>query len=92
MVREALSRRRAQVVAAAAALIAISFGLPPPRAQAADSEGAAAVADALLWGRTMPPPETTAKLPWDIQRGLSEYRKREAAFRSGTPPRASGTR
>jgi hypothetical protein len=87
LVREALSRRRAQVVAAAAALIAISFGLPAPRAQAADSEGAAAVADALLWGRTMPPPETTAKLPWGVQRSLSEYRKREEEFKSGlTPP------
>lgn len=92
MVREALSRRRAQVIAAAAALIVISLGWPAARAQAAaDSGGAAAVADALLWGRTMPPPETTAKLPWGVQRSLSEYRKREDEFKSGLtpPPRAT---
>ena len=66
----------------------MAIGWPAARAQAApEATGAAAVAGALLWGRTMPPPETTAKLPWDIQRGLSEYRKREASFHSGlTPP------
>ena len=52
-----------------------------------DAEGAAAIADALLWGHTMPPPETTAKLPSGVQRSLSEYRKREEEFKSGlTPP------
>ena len=87
MVRKTLSRRRAQVVAAAA-LAALSFAWPTARAQAAvDAEGAAAVADALLWGRTMAPPETTAKLPSGVQRSLSEYRKREEEFKSGlTPP------
>jgi hypothetical protein len=66
----------------------VALAWPDAWAQAAsDGTGAAAVADALLWGRTMPPPETTAKLPWGIQRGLSEYRKREGEFRSGlTPP------
>ena len=87
MVRKTLSRRRAQVVAAAA-LAALSFAWPAARAQAAvDAEGAAAIADALLWGHTMPPPETTAKLPSGVQRSLSEYRKREEEFKSGlTPP------
>jgi hypothetical protein len=87
LVRKTLSRRRAQVVAAAA-LAALSFAWPAARAQAAvDAEGAAAIADALLWGHTMPPPETTAKLPSGVQRSLSEYRKREEEFKSGlTPP------
>jgi len=87
LVRKTLSRRRAQVVAAAA-LAALSFAWPAARAQAAvDAEGAAAIADALLWGHTMPPPEITAKLPSGVQRSLSEYRKREEEFKSGlTPP------
>jgi hypothetical protein len=92
LVREPLSRGRAQVVTAAAALIAIFLGWPAARAQAAaDSAGAAAVADALLWGRTMAPPETTAKLPWGVQRSLSEYRKREDEFKSGLTPSPRAT-
>jgi hypothetical protein len=89
LVREALSSRRPQVVAFAAgvALIAMSVAWSGARAQAADSAGAAAVADALLWGHTMPPAEATAKLPSGVQRSLSEYRRREEEFRSGlTPP------
>jgi hypothetical protein len=86
--REASSGGHAHVVAAAAALLAILVVSPAGRAQGtADSEGAAAIADALLWGHTMPPPEATADLPGGIQRSLSEYRKREEEFRSGlTPP------
>jgi len=87
LVRKAFSAGRAQVVAAAF-LAAASLGGPIARAQA-DSEVAAvaAVADALLWGHAMPPPETTAPLPSGIQRSLAEYRKREASFRSAlTPP------
>jgi hypothetical protein len=88
LVREAFSGRHAQVVVAAAALFAIVAAWPTARAQAAaDSEGAAAVADALLWGHTMPPPEATAKLPGGVQRSLSEYRRREEEFKSAlTPP------
>ena len=88
MVREALSGRRAQVVAAAAALLTLFVAWSGVRAQAAaDSSGAAAVADALLWGHTMPPPKATAKLPGGVQRSLSEYRRREEEFKSGlTPP------
>ena len=88
MVREAFSGRRAQVVAAAAALLTLFVAWSGVRAQAAaDSSGAAAVADALLWGHTMPPPEATAKLPGGVQRSLSEYRRREEEFKSGlTPP------
>lgn len=88
MVREAFSVGRAQVVAAAAVLLAIAVTWTAVGAQAAaESAGAAAVADALLWGHTMPPPEATAKLPWAVQRSLLEYRKREDEFKSGlTPP------
>src|SRR6185295_3482133 len=46
-----------------------------------------AVAVALLFGRPMPPPETTAGLPVALQSRLAYYRKREATFHSGlTPP------
>ena len=49
--------------------------------------GAAAVADAVLWGREMPPADYTAGLPRHVQSQLAEYRERERAFRSGlTPP------
>ena len=87
MVRKAFSPGRAALVASAV-VVATALAWPAARAQAEPEAAAtAAVAGALLWGRTMPRPETTAKLPWDVQRGLNEYRKREAAFRSGlTPP------
>ena len=87
MVRKAFSARAPQVVAwAVVAALTLAWPSASARAEAAVT-GAAAVAGALLWGRTMPPPATTAALPWDVQRGLTEYRKREAAFRSGlTPP------
>ncbi|MCU1382968.1 MAG: hypothetical protein JWL71_1665 [Acidobacteria bacterium] len=49
--------------------------------------GAAAVADAVLWGKEMPPADATAGLPRNVQSQLAEYRDRERAFRSGlTPP------
>ena len=49
--------------------------------------GAAAVADAVLWGKVMPAPGATADLPRNIQSQLAEYRDRERLFRSGlTPP------
>ena len=56
-------------------------------ADGAGSSGAAAVADAVLWGKEMPPAEVTAALPRNVQSQLAEYRERERAFRSGlTPP------
>jgi hypothetical protein len=66
----------------------MALAWPTARAQAEPQvAGAAAVAGALLWGRTMPPPEATATLPPEVQRSLTEYRQREASFRSGlTPP------
>jgi hypothetical protein len=49
--------------------------------------GAAAVADAVLWGKEMAPATATAGLPRNVQSDLAEYRDRERAFRSGlTPP------
>lgn len=54
---------------------------------AGELAGAAAVADAVLWGRQMPAAELTAGLPRSVQSQLAEYRERERAFRSGlTPP------
>src|SRR3982074_87509 len=52
-----------------------------------ESPGAAAVAEAVLWGGEMPPPAVTADLPKNVQSQLAEYRDRERAFHSGlTPP------
>lgn len=52
-----------------------------------ESSGAAAVAEAVLWGKEMPPPARTADLPRNVQSQLAEYRARERAFRTGlTPP------
>jgi hypothetical protein len=72
-------------------LATMTLAWPAVRAQAEpEVSGAAAVAGAVLWGRTMPPPATTATLPFGIQHSLTEYRKREATFRSGlTPPRGA---
>ena len=55
------------------------------------SSGAAAVADAVLWGREMPAPEYTADLPRSVQSQLAEYRERQRTFRSSLtpPPRAT---
>ena len=47
---------------------------------------AAGVAEALLLGHSMPPPDATTGLPSDVQKRLVEYRQREAAFRSGLRP------
>jgi hypothetical protein len=44
---------------------------------------AAAIVEALLFGGSMPPAEESASLPPDVQKRLVEYRKCEAAFRSG---------
>ena len=92
MVRKAFSAGAAQVVASAvAATMALAW--PSARAQAGpEITGAAAVAGAVLWGRTMPPPEATAALPPEVQRSLTEYRQREASFRSWLIPPPGATR
>ena len=87
MVREALSGRRAQVVAAAFLGVAALLAWPAASVAGAETASADGVAAAVLFGQRMPPPETTANLPPALQSRLAEYRKREAAFRSAlTPP------
>jgi hypothetical protein len=61
---------------------------PAPGAAWPELSGEDAMAAAVLFGRPMPPAQTTASLPPSIQGRLAEYRKREATFHSGlTPPR-----
>jgi hypothetical protein len=49
--------------------------------------GAAAIADAVLWGKEMPASALTTDLPKNVQSQLSEYLERERTFRSAlTPP------
>jgi hypothetical protein len=74
--------RRAQIVAAAAAVLGCWT-----IAAAEDPAGAAAIADAVLWGKQMPASALTADLPKNVQSQLVEYLERERAFRSAlTPP------
>ena len=74
---------RAQVAATAAAVVLSAWTLTG----AEELSGAAAVADAVLWGKEMPSAAHTAGLPRNVQSQLTEYRERERAFRSGlTPP------
>ena len=81
MVRNAFPR----ALAALAALSVFVSASAPARAESVS--GAAAVADAVLWGREMPAAELTTDLPRNVQSQLAEYRERERAFRSGlTPP------
>jgi hypothetical protein len=90
LVREALSSCRAQVVAAAIAAVGL-LASPASSVAGAELTGADAVADAVLFGRPMPPADATANLPPALQERLADYRKREAAFHSGltAPPGAT---
>src|SRR5262245_58735959 len=76
MVREVLSTGKITVVLACLAA-SLHGGAPQ------DGSGAAAVADALLWGAPMAPPAQTGELSADAQKALGEYRSREQTFRSG---------
>ena len=74
----------------AAALVAAAIGWPAARAQEPAAAGIAAIGDAVLRGRAMPPPEHTADLAASVQPQIAEYRRREAAFKSAlTPPRGA---
>ena len=54
--------------------------------------GAAAIADAVLWGKEMPESALTPDLPRNVQSQLVEYRERERTFRSAlTPPPGATT-
>ena len=72
------------------ALLLIAIAIASP--DASDLVGAAAVADAVLWGKEMPPAEATVDLPRNVQSQLAEYRERERIFHSGLtpPPGATG--
>ena len=48
--------------------------------------GAAAIAQALVLGLSMPPVDRTMGLQSDVQKRLIEYRQREATFKSGLRP------
>jgi len=62
-------------------LTALAAGRP-------DLSGAAAIADAVLWGREMPASALSAALPRHVQSQVVEYREREKNFHSAlTPPR-----
>jgi hypothetical protein len=80
MVRETFSRQAA--VVAVTALVALSFGGARLSAQTR-STGAAAVAEAVLWGLPMAPAERMRELPVDVQVRVAEYRIREESFRTG---------
>jgi hypothetical protein len=54
--------------------------------------GAAAVADAVLWGvNPMPPAAQTRGLPADVQTKLTDYRSRQDAFRTALKPAPNAT-
>jgi hypothetical protein len=74
----------AHVVALAAAL---AFLPGRTAARAGELSGAAAIADAVLWGREMPASALAPDLPKNVQSQVSEYLERERAFHSAiTPP------
>jgi hypothetical protein len=83
LVRTAFPRGKVGSIAAAAAILAVWTAT----AGAGELSGAAAIADAVLWGREMPASALTADLPRNVQSQLNDYLQRERSFRSGiTPP------
>jgi hypothetical protein len=89
--RDALPRDRRAFAATVSILAAASvLALHGSIVVASQTAGIEAVAAAVLFGQPMPPPELTASVPPALQTRLADYRKREAAFRSGlTPPRGA---
>lgn len=73
-----------------AAVVVFSF-LAMADARDLELSGAAAVADAVLWGKEMPAVASTADLPKNVQSQLAEYRERERLFRSGLTPSPGAT-
>jgi hypothetical protein len=83
VVRTALSRGHVFAIAAAASTLAVWTAT----AGAGELSGAAAIADAVLWGKEMPASALTADLPRNVHSQLNDYFQRERTFRSGiTPP------
>jgi len=60
-------------------------------AGAEELSGAAAIADAVLWGREMPAAALTADLPRNVQSQVVEYRERERTFHSALMPPPGAT-
>jgi hypothetical protein len=70
-------------------VVLISFAViaGSTKAGAGELSGAAAIADALLWGKEMPASALTSDLPRNVQSQLAQYLEREHAFHSAlTPP------
>jgi hypothetical protein len=82
LVRTTLSRAVTVALAIASVLLA-----GRTTAGAGELSGAAAIADAVLWGREMPASALTPDLPRNVQSQLAEYLERERTFHSAlTPP------
>ena len=82
------NRRRVRLMADAtyACCLVLLCGLSIS-AQPSAPAGAAAVADAIVWGLPMAPAAQTSDLPRNVQQRLADYRQRERLFRSAlTPP------
>src|SRR3954466_9944123 len=72
-----------RILIAAAMLCAATAG----HAHEAPLSGAAAIADAVLWGKEMPASALTPDLPRNVQSQLTEYLERERSFHTAlTPP------
>src|SRR3954470_17914185 len=73
-----------RILIAAALLAAVATWAP---ADEMPLSGAAAIADAVLWGKEMPPSALTPDLPRNVQSQLTEYLERERSFHTAlTPP------
>jgi hypothetical protein len=82
LVRGTLSTAR--IVALAAGVVCLRGGTATG---AGELSGAAAIADAVLWGKEMPPSALTPDLPRSVQSQVTDYLERERSFHSAiTPP------
>ena len=86
-VPDRLSCFRAFVAIAAVVVVSAIVLTLWPAVSAAELSGAAAIAEAVLWGREMPATALTADMPRNVQSQVVEYRERERTFHSAlTPP------
>jgi hypothetical protein len=76
-----------RILIAAAMLCAATAG----HADEAPLSGAAAIADAVLWGKEMPASALSPDLPRNVQSQLNEYLERERSFHSALTPPPSAT-
>jgi hypothetical protein len=69
------------------ALVVVLAAVAADARPAGELSGAAAIADAVLWGKEMPASALTPDLPKNVQSQVNAYRERERTFHSGlTPP------